>query len=195
MVDIMKRGLILAAVGTRHLRDDAINQEVALELAHTLIKKLRPRYAFCTGIFGWSGVWGAALMDSRVPYCMLLPYTSIATDWYSGNRTVLDTYISNADRVEYTSYSHTPTVYEDTAKHLLSNVEGLVTLQRPPMGTYKAEFATTSGSSKVIAMATDLDIPVKEVWGQYTRILDKQEEESYDRYEAGISTSRYRTSA
>ncbi|WOL31375.1 hypothetical protein [Microcoleus phage My-WqHQDG] len=202
----MRRGLILAAVGTKHLRDDAINQEVALELAHTLIKELRPRYAFCTGVSGWDGVWGAALMNSKVPYCMLLPYRNIGIDWYSGNRALLDTYISNAERVEYTNYNYTPTVYGDTTRYLLSNVEGLVTLQRPQArhapwralaGTYKAESCTdkTSSSDRVIAMATDLDIPVKEVWKQYTRILDKQEEETYDRYEAGISTSRHRASA
>ncbi len=193
----MERGLILAAVGTRHLRDDAINYEVALELAHTLIKELRPQYAFCTGISGWDGVWGAALMNTSVPYCMLLPYRSIGTDWYSGNRALLDTYISNAERVVYTSYNYTPTVYGDTTRYLLSNVEGLVALQRPLVGTYKAKSCTdkTSSSDRVIAMATELDIPVKEVWKQYTRILDKQEEETYDRYEAAISTSRYRASA
>jgi hypothetical protein len=145
-------------------------------------------------------------MDSRVPYCMLLPYRSIANDWYSGNKTLLDTYISNAERVVYTSYGYTPTMYEDTARYLLSNVEGLVTLQRTqarhvPWGasvsTYKSESCTdnTSYSDRVIAMARAAHIPVKEVWKQYTRILDKQEEEAYDRYKAEISASRYRASA
>lgn len=159
----IQQGMVLASTGLDFRRHDYINREVVQELAHIVVRELQPRYAYCTGIHGWNGAWVAAIEKEGIPYCMVLPYRSIGTNWFHGDKSELDAAISNAENVVYMSDRYTDTVYENRDRYLVSHVEGVVTLTRPLIA-----------SNRVSTLAIELGLPVLELWGKYINLLDEK---------------------
>lgn len=160
---IIGQGMVLASTGLDFRRRDYIDREAVQKLAHEVVQELQPRYAYCTGIFGWNGAWVKALLEARIPYCMVLPYRSVGTKWFHGSKAELDTATSNAESVVYISDKYTDTVYADRDGYLVSRAEGVVTFTRPLIA-----------NNRVSTMAIELGLPVLELWGTYINLLDQE---------------------
>ncbi len=158
----MRQGLILAGTGLDFRGRDYINREVVQQLAYTVVEELQPCYGYCTGICGWNGAWGRALIDKGIPYTMVLPYLTMGTNWYQGSRAELYMYTSYAQEVVYMADSYYQEVYQDRDKYLVLRVEGVVALDRPLIKV-----------SRVVTLAKELGIPVLDLWHRYNHtVLD-----------------------
>lgn len=162
MTDI-RQGLILADTGHRPTRLGGYNDTTRnrLEvLAHRIVRRLEPKYGYCGGALGWDTAWGMALMGAGVPYCMALPCPGMGSKWYQGDRATLVVLIANADKTHYLSDHYHKGAYIMRDRYMVSNAEGVVSLLDPT--------AIGSGTHQTCEYAKTLNLPVLQLWDEYT---------------------------
>lgn len=160
MTNTIGQGMVLAGTGLDFRRHDYIDREAVERLAHIVVGELQPCYGYCTGIHGWNGAWAEALITAKVPYCAVLPYRSMGTNWFRGDRDKLSILTHNAEEVVYISDRYYQDVYADRAKYLVEHVEGVVALDR-----------LLIEESRVVTLARGLGLPVLNLWHRYNHLL------------------------
>lgn len=161
----LSTGLILAGTGHRPNRLGGYNLTTDRKLrvlASTGVQQLRPTYGYCGGALGWDMVWGAALMEAGIPYCLALPWPGMGDNWFHPKVAVLNALKRNADRVHYLRDTYSKGAYIERDKYMVDNAQGVVALLDPN--------ATTSGTYQTVQYAETLNLPVMNLWPLYTAL-------------------------